>query len=414
MTKPAIRFDRVSKRFLIHRDKPRSFQELTLNVLRLKGHGPREEFWALRDVSFQVSPGEMVGLIGPNGAGKSTILKLISRVIEPTSGQVITHGRVSALLELGVGFHPDLTGRENVFLNGSILGMSRRKIKKRFDNIADFAGIGSFIDAPVRLYSSGMYMRLGFSIAVHSDPEVLLIDEVLAVGDHSFQNKCLDSIRELRQKGITVFLVSHELEKIRSMCDRALWIEHGQVQAAGDVERVTHAYLDGIVAQGTADFAPADATDKAHRWGSREVELEGVELLDAAAKPRRAFVTGEEITLRLHYQAHQRIEQPQFGLAIHHESGAQVSGPNNVFSGYEVRSIEGSGYMDYRIPELPLLPGRYLVTAAIHDYEGLHAYDVRRYCAEFIIVPSSEIKDRYGIFHIPASWHLKEQDGRDG
>ena len=144
------------------------------------------------------------------------------------------------------------------------------------------------------------------------------------------------------------------------------------------------------------------------------MELKRVELLDAAAKPRRAFVTGEEITLRLHYQAHQRIEQPQFGLAIHHESGAQVSGPNNVFSGYEVRSIEGSGYMDYRIPELPLLPGRYLVTAAIHDYEGLHAYDVRRYCAEFIIMPSSEIKDRYGIFHIPASWHLKEQDGRDG
>ncbi len=410
MTEPAICFDNVSKRFLLHREKPRSFQELALNLLRLRGKGPREEFWALREVSFEVQAGEMLGIVGPNGAGKSTILKLISRVIEPTAGQIITHGRVSALLELGVGFHPDLTGRENVFLNGSILGLSRRKIKRRFDSIADFAGIGSFIDAPVRLYSSGMYMRLGFAIAVHSDPQVLLIDEVLAVGDHNFQTKCLDEIRELRRQGVTVLLVSHELEKIRSMCDRALWIEHGRIQATGDVERVTHAYLDGIVAQGTTDFAPVDRVDEAYRWGSREVELEQVELLNATAKPRRAFATGEEMTVRIYYRAHRRIERPQFGLAINHESGTHVSGPNNVFSGYEVESIEGPGYIDYCIPTLPLLPGRYLVTAAIHDYEGLHAYDFRRYCAEFIVVPAQEIKERYGILHIPASWHLTPQD----
>lgn len=413
MSESVIQFDNISKRFLIRRESPRSFQELALNLLRLKGNGPREEFWALRDVSFEVQPGEMLGIIGPNGAGKSTILKLISRVIEPTTGQIVTRGRISALLELGVGFHPDLTGRENVFLNGSILGLSRKEIKQRFDSIVDFAGIGSFIDAPVRLYSSGMYVRLGFSIAIHAEPEVLLIDEVLAVGDHSFQNKCLDSIRELRRQGVTVLLVSHELEKIRGMCDRALWIEHGQVQAIGDVERVIHAYLDGIVAKGVSGFVPADTVDEAHRWGSGEVELERVELLNATAKPQRAFATGEEMIVRLHYRAHQRIEQPQFGLAIHHESGAHVSGPNSVFSDYEVESIEGCGYMDYHILSLPLLPGRYLITAAIHDHEGLHSYDCRRYCTEFIIVPSREIKERYGIFHIPAFWHISSRDGQE-
>jgi ABC-type polysaccharide/polyol phosphate transport system ATPase subunit len=413
VSESVIQFDNVSKRFLIRRERPRSFQELALNLLRLKGNGPREEFWALRDVSFEVQSGEMLGIIGPNGAGKSTILKLISRVIEPTAGQIVTRGRISALLELGVGFHPDLTGRENVFLNGSILGLSRREIKQRFDSIVDFAGIGSFIDAPVRLYSSGMYVRLGFSIAIHAEPEVLLIDEVLAVGDQSFQNKCLDSIRELRRQGVTVLLVSHELEKIRGLCDRALWIEHGQVQAVGDVERVIHAYLDGIVAKGASGFVPADTVDEAHRWGSGEVELEQVELLNAAAKSQRAFATGEEMTVRLHYRAHRRVEWPQFGLAIHHESGAHVSGPNNVLSDYEVESIEGSGHMDYRIPSLPLLPGRYLITAAIHDHEGLHSYDFRRYCAEFIVVPSQKIKERYGIFHIPAIWHISPRDGRE-
>lgn len=414
MAEPVIGFENVSKRFLIQRDKPRSFQELVLSFLhRNHKRSPREEFWALRDVSFEVQPGEMVGIIGPNGAGKSTILKLISRVIEPTVGQVIARGRVSALLELGVGFHPDLTGRENVFLNGSILGLSRKEIRQRFDSIAEFAGIGSFIDAPVRLYSSGMYVRLGFSIAVHAQPEVLLIDEVLAVGDHNFQNKCLDSVRELRCQGVTVLLVSHELGKVRGLCDRAFWIEHGRIQVAGSVERVIHAYLDGIVAKGTSGSRPAGAVDEAHRWGSGEVELQWVELLNAAARPQRAFVTGEEMTVRLHYHAHRRVERPQFGLAIHHESGAQVSGPNNVFSDYEVESVEGPGYMDYHIPSLPLLPGRYLVTAAIHDNKGLHSYDFRRYCAEFIVVPSQQIKERYGLFYIPASWHISPQDGRE-
>ena len=223
-----IRFERVSKKFSLHRERPRSFQEQLIYVFQRK-YTPSETFWALQDISFTVDRGESVGLIGPNGAGKSTILKLIARILQPTSGHIWVDGRVGVLLELGAGFHPDLTGRENIFLNGSILGLSRPDIRRKMDDIVAFADVDQFIDVPVKHYSSGMYVRLGFSVAVHASPEVLLIDEVLAVGDQGFQIKCVEKIGELQRRGVTILWASHDLNMTQSLCTRVIWIESNRV-----------------------------------------------------------------------------------------------------------------------------------------------------------------------------------------
>jgi ABC-type polysaccharide/polyol phosphate transport system ATPase subunit len=241
-----IRFDHVTKQFTLHKERSRSFQELFVGLVHLRRGRTKERYLALRDVSFEVQAGEMLGIIGPNGAGKSTILKLISRIIEPTAGEIEIDGRVGALLELGSGFHPDLTGRENVYLNGSILGFSHKKMDRILDDIVDFSEMSPFIDVPVKHYSSGMYMRLGFSIAIHVEPNILLVDEVLAVGDQAFQHRCLDRINKMRRQGITIILVTHSLDTVRDMCDRAIWLDDGEILAKGDVGRVLELYADQV------------------------------------------------------------------------------------------------------------------------------------------------------------------------
>lgn len=240
----AIKFENVSKRFILHHAKPRSFQELVIGALWRSWS--REELWALKDVSFAVERGEMLGIIGPNGSGKSTVLKLISRILEPTSGRITVDGKVSALIELGAGFHPDLTGRENVYLNGSILGLSQAEVDARFKEIVSFAELERFIDMPLKIYSSGMYMRLGFAIAINVEPDILLIDEVLAVGDESFQRKCLAKIEEFKKQGKTMVFVSHALETVRKLCDQAIWLEEGEIRSIGNPDKVIYNYLDDL------------------------------------------------------------------------------------------------------------------------------------------------------------------------
>lgn len=237
-----IRFENVSKRFVLHHERPRSFQELLVG-LRRRPNGTREEFWALRDVDFEVQAGETVGLVGPNGSGKSTVLKLISRILEPNSGRVTVKGKVSALIELGAGFHPDLTGRENVFLLGSIMGITNKEMARRFDRIVGFAELEQFIDTPVKHYSSGMYMRLAFAAAINVDAEILLIDEVLAVGDQEFQEKCHKAIGEFQKAGMTMVVVSHDLGLIRRFCTRAVYLRGGTIEACGDTSAVLKAYV---------------------------------------------------------------------------------------------------------------------------------------------------------------------------
>lgn len=237
MSDSVISFENVSKRFRLLKIPRRAFQDVFVNMFNKEVRG-RHHFWALQDVTFSIKAGETVGVLGANGSGKSTILKLISRIIDPTTGVIRVAGRLSALLELGAGFHPDLTGRENIYLNGSILGLNRQAMDRKFDSIVDFAGIDEFIDAPVRSYSSGMQMRLGFSVAIHVEPEIILVDEVLAVGDYSFQLKCLERIRLLQKQGVTILFVSHDFEAVESLCTRAIWLEHGRLQAQGDVTEI--------------------------------------------------------------------------------------------------------------------------------------------------------------------------------
>lgn len=399
----AIRFEQVSKKFILHLERPRSFQELVISLFR-RNRGSREEFWALRDVSFTVHQGETVGLIGPNGAGKSTVLKLISRIIEPTSGRTEINGRIGALLELGAGFHPDLTGRENVYLNGSILGLSRAQIQRKLNDIVAFAELERFIDVPVKHYSSGMYVRLGFSVAVHTDPQILLVDEVLAVGDQAFQARCLERISQMRQQGITTLLVSHGLDTVRRMCDRAVWLDRGQVQAVGLADDVVASYLSQVwKGPGIQLVAHGDAVGRGRRWGSGEATITNVEFRDGTGHLRHVFRTGDVFVARIRYQAHRPIHRPAFGIAIYRDDGIHVTGPNTVQSGQEIEVIDGEGTVDYMIESLPLLPGRYELTAAIYDHNSIHPYDHQHRAYIFEVQVGAKL-EKEGLVHIPCQW----------
>jgi lipopolysaccharide transport system ATP-binding protein len=410
---PTIELDHVSKCFTLLHERPRSFQELALGVLRPGSRRRAEEYWILKDVSFIVERGEVVGLIGPNGAGKSSILKLISRIIEPSAGEIKVHGRLSALLELGAGFHPDLTGRENIFLNGSILGMSRSELKKCFDAIVEFAELPRFIDVPVRHYSSGMYMRLGFSVAVHANPEILLVDEVLAVGDQAFQGRCLDKIQELVGQGTSILFVSHDMRAVRSLCDRVLWLDAGHIRAEGTAEDVVGAYLAGLSEHEMALLSEhRGRLGPGRRTGSQEARVTNVTLLDAHGAERYTFESGEPLTIRIGYECKKRIENPVFGLAIVRNDGWHVNGPNTRFADYPIASIEGRGYIDYRIEALPLLEGVYRLSVSIYDYSLQHPYDA---CEQFLtfVVRNQIVREEFGCVYFDACWehHAFEKEG---
>jgi lipopolysaccharide transport system ATP-binding protein len=415
--KAAIRFDGVSKKFVLHRERPRSFQEMVLNLVRRGGgNGRHEEFWALRDVSFVVEQGEAVGIIGPNGAGKSTVLKLVSRIISPTSGRVEINGKVGALLELGAGFHPDLTGRENVFLNGSILGLSRSYIQCKLDEIIAFAELERFIDVPVKHYSSGMYVRLGFSVAVHTNPEVLLVDEVLAVGDQNFQHKCLDRILGMQQQGVTICLVSHGLGSVRQLCSRAIWLDDGIVRAAGDVDDTISAYLSHAAVEEAARMQAAESEgvqekpEPGRRWGTRDIEIVDVSFLAPTGEKQSVFRVGEPWTVQLCYRAPQRVEAPIIGLAVHRTDGIHVCGPNTRFAGLDIPFVEGEGRVSYRVDRLPLMEGSYLVSVSAHNQADTVMYDYHDRMYIFKVRQTGK-GERYGLVSLKGVWEW-DQNGR--
>lgn len=408
---PAIQFRNVSKKFVMHRERTRSFQELIINAFQRR-QPQGDTFWALQNVSFTVEPGETLGIIGPNGAGKSTILKLIARILEPTAGEIHVNGRISALLELGAGFHPDLTGRENVFMNGAIFGLSQQEIKRKFDAIVSFAELERFIDVPVKYYSSGMYVRLGFAIAVHTEPDILLIDEVLAVGDGAFQQKCLDQIDRMYRRGTTILLVSHSPDAVRTTCKRALWLNNAGVSVIGDVDQVIGAYLahvqqrvDQVKAAESQRTVAATLTDESgQRWGSREAEIVEVRFCNAWGEPQESFVSGEPFRALIRYVAHTPIRTPTFGVAIYDARGDNLTGPNSVDCDYEIEVIQGSGEISYSIDTLPLQPGTYTFTAAIYDCNSVHPFDHHHRAYSFTVIQAPQIHRMEGLLAIPCRW----------
>ena len=353
---------------------------------------PDQVLEALKGVSFDVPAGSTFGLIGRNGSGKSTMLKLIAGIGKPTSGTVDVRGRVSALIELGAGFHPEISGRENVFINGMMLGLTRREIAKRFDEIVAFAELEEFIDAPVKTYSSGMYMRLGFAVAIHVEPDVLLVDEVLAVGDEAFTHKCFDKLAEFRRRGRTVLLVTHSLDLITRFCDQALWIDGGVARTAGDPQRTVDAYLmavarseDEALASGSRPGAhagdvpqPADMMMAGEgRWGTREAEIDTVDLLRADGSPAHVFQTGEAVTVRFGVRAHQPLTDFVFGVGIFNAEGVCCYGTNTHVEGARPVTLSGAAQVQFHIDRLDLVDGSYRLDVAIHRESGA-PYDYHR------------------------------------
>ncbi len=400
---PLIKIEHVSRRFEKKLDRSRSFQDLFIRLFR-RQNTPSDEFWPLQDISLTINAGDCVGIIGPNGTGKSTLLKLIAGILQPTSGDLTVRGRISSLLELGAGFQPDLTGRENIYLNGSIYGLSRKQINQRLDSIIDYAEIGDFIDTPVKHYSSGMHVRLGFAIAIHTDPDLLLVDEVLAVGDGTFQHKCLSSIYQFRRNGGTLLLVSHDLNTIQSICTHAIWIEEGAIAAQGNPTNVIMAYTKNMAQIEEKRLAKTEIVpSKTQRWGTGQAQIVTLEICNGLGKPQLTFVTGDDMEIRLHYRSDSRIEYPVFGLAIHHQNGTHVFGPNTRFGGITIPDIEGEGVVVYRIPSLALLEGEYVLSAAIVNETDTEIFDYHDRVYPFRVF-SGPIRDGYGLVRLHGQW----------
>jgi ABC-type polysaccharide/polyol phosphate transport system ATPase subunit len=439
VTAPAVVADGVSKvyRRFLHQHQFRTLKSALLTGSLITDLRPDETFTALDGVSFEVPRGATFGVIGENGSGKSTLLKLLAGITKPTRGSLRVAGRISALIELGAGFHPEISGRENVAINGIMLGLTRREVNERFDEIVDFAELREFIDAPVKTYSSGMYMRLGFSVAIHVDPDVLLIDEVLAVGDEAFTRKCLDKIGEFRRRGKTIVLVTHSLGLVEKMCDETLWLRHGRKAGVGDPKRVVDAYLtyvaggeeallardrslarneSALAHQGRGDPAvppappsAAEAAPEAEtkpegyregRWGSRDVEITRVRLLDDRGQERHVFASGEGVTLRLDVEARAEVEDFVFGVGIFTADGVSVYGTNTHIEDWVPRRAAGRGEVSLELSDLRLVEGTYLLDVAVHRRDGT-PYDYHRGLHSFRV--KSRIKD-VGVYRPPHRW----------
>lgn len=401
----AIRFEHVSKSYRIGR--PRSFTDAFSALMgRMRGRETgRERHWALNDVSFEVERGGSVGIVGANGAGKTTILKLLSRVTWPTQGRVLVAGRVISLIELGAGFHPELTGEENIYLHGAILGISKRDLAQRIDDIVELAGIEKFVDTPVKWYSSGMYARLGFSVAAFSSPDVLLVDEVLAVGDTAFQRRAIDKMRQFVADGRTVVLVSHDLGNVRGLCRDVIWLDKGEIRAQGETESVIAQYLDHVNQQVASEVRARDRTEM--RGGSGQVRYTAVEILDDDGQPRGVFNLGEPIRVRASYDVLEPVDRPLFRFALTSPvHGVIVSIADSHGADVPAR-LEGPGQVECRFSALPLRPGQYSVQLFITGSELAGLYDALT-LGETFVISAADVGVDHGytagqsdLIHIP-------------
>ncbi|HMB54024.1 MAG TPA: ABC transporter ATP-binding protein [Thermoanaerobaculia bacterium] len=392
----AIRVEAVTKlyRRLAPGTKLATLKSALVDGSLTRGLAAEEAIVALDGVDFTVGRGEAFGLVGGNGSGKSTLLKMVAGILRPTDGRIVVDGRVAALIELGAGFHPEISGRENVYVNGAVLGLKRRQIDERFDSIVAFSGLADFIDEPVKNYSSGMYVRLGFAVAVHTDPDVLLVDEVLAVGDESFAHKCLRRIEEMLAAGRTLLVVSHDLALIEKLCDRALWLDGGRQRLVGEPRRVIDAYRQAVAeAEGKAhrEEKEAEAADDGsgrseRRWGSRQAVIEGVRLL-VGKQERYHLSCGDTFTVELTVSAAEPLDDFVFGVMISTPRGTEVWGTNTDLAGMEPGRFTGEATVRVVCPALRLAPGEYLLDVAVHDQDGA-PYDYWKHAVAFTVTAS--------------------------
>lgn len=407
----AIRFAEVTKHYHLHAGQLRLGSRLRRAAGRADTN-PGDLFLALNEMSFEMPKGQTLGIIGPNGAGKSTILKLISGITDPSAGQVTVNGRLSSLIELGAGFHPDLTGRENVYLNGVILGLSRRQIRRRFDEIIDFSGIEEFIDVPVKRYSSGMYARLGFAVAAHVEPEILLVDEVLAVGDTAFQFKCLSKIRQMvDEAGCTVVFISHNMDTVQGLCERVMWLDHGVIQDDGSPERVIESYL---------------IHEEKQQLGSSVREIADGPLQIAAVTLRNdqnlataEFASGDAIVVDLHYVARQPVVRPVFSIGIRAPGSALICLATMLIDGAAPERLTDSGIVSCHFSGIALMPQVYQIWGSVRDDQGLADLVPWQHLSSFrvtttphgLVIGSDSVSishlKRDAPLHVPYEWKIR-------
>ncbi|MHB8117607.1 MAG: ABC transporter ATP-binding protein [Methanothrix sp.] len=396
----AVEVEHIWKTFQIPHEKRTTFFENLMGMMRPNHY---ETFTVLKDVSFQVDAGECVGIIGDNGSGKSTLLKIIANILRATKGTVHVKGKMTPFLELGVGFHSDMTARENIGVYGTIMGLSRREIDERIDDVIDFAGLHKFEDTKLKNLSSGMQVRLAFSTAIQTNPDVLLVDEVLAVGDMEFQQKCFDVFNRYRKEGVTIIFVSHDLSAVRRFCDRTLLLGGGEQRAFGETGEILDKYVYGakeesLEGKDAVEKETTPATPK--RWGDKKVSITDVKFFDKFGRESSRFSSFDPMTIRIFYSAPAMIRDPVFGIALYSEQDQYLYGTNTELKNITIDQIEGDGYIDLKIETIPMLSGRFLLTVAVHPHEG-KAYDWIDKQYSFEVLPKG--RDA-GIFEVPCKW----------
>jgi lipopolysaccharide transport system ATP-binding protein len=410
---PVVQVQGLSKRFRkADPHRPRTLQAFVLHGMRnLRGAGGQNSFWALDGVSFQVEAGKMLGIIGRNGAGKSTLLRLLGGVGQPDAGLARLDGRIGALIDLGAGFHPDLTGVENIYLNGVIAGLTRREVAEQFEAIVEFAELEGFIYSPLRTYSTGMQMRLAFSVAIHTSPRILLIDEVLAVGDMAFQHKCLERITQLRQTGCAILLVSHDASLVRRMCDEALWLDRGKVMALGPAPYVVEQYRTAMQ-DATRSRTPAVEADGQagslrlgdNRLGSQEMVIEAVQLVDETGAAVEVLPSGSGLVISIQYHAPQPVEGPIFGMTLSQGEDSLLYDTSTESGGLTLPLVHGRGEIVLTLERLDLAPGVYNLDVGVYRSDWEYAYDYHYQAYSFTIeAPPGE----KGPLRPPHHWELR-------
>ena len=414
----AIEVHNITKNFKVYLDKGHTIKEKVLFSKRRK----YEERSVLKGISFNVKKGEAVGLIGENGCGKSTTLKLLTRIMYPDSGTIETKGRVSSLIELGAGFHPDMSGRQNIYINASIFGLSRKEIEDRIPAIIAFSELEQFIDNPVRTYSSGMYMRLAFAVAINVDADILLIDEILAVGDTNFQEKCFNKLRDIKRRGTTIVIVSHSLGQIEQICERSIWIHEGRIRAEGTPRDVHPQYLDYMGRKnhqnntvniiGTTDEKKEELKEQheeletSGRWGNKKARITGISIKDKAGKICNTFKTGEAFCLEINYKVKEKIENAVFGIGIFRSDGVQCYGTNTRIEKFEEFDLVKDGKVEIYFKGVELLPGEYNLDIAIESGQGIPVDYYTKACSIQIYSVIGDV----GICRIEHTWNIENID----